>query len=103
MKRIIISLLLISGCATTSTTNNTELAAKVIPQKMAENCTFVEQFAINKTNLFNSVNSKIQKAQVEAAERAVSKGANSMVIEDTDVTGNGHVVNVSVSTYKCDS
>ena len=100
MKRIVLAVFLLGGCAT-STTNNAELAAKVIPQKVAENCDYIEQFSINKTNMFNSVNSKIQEAQIEAAQKATSSGGDSMVIEDTDITGNGHVVNVTVSTYKC--
>lgn len=102
MKRISIFALFLGlgGCAT-STTDSVDLAAKIIPKHMAADCSYIEQFSINKTNMFNSVNSKTQEAQVEAAQRAVSKGGDSMVIEETDVTANGHVVNLTISTYNC--
>ena len=105
MKRISILALFLSlgGCATTSTTESVNLPAKIIPKHMAQDCTYIEQFAINKTNMFNSVNSKVQEAQVEAAQRAVARNGDSMVIEETDVTANGHVVNLTISTYACDS
>lgn len=89
-----------TGCAT-STVTTEKLPIKVIPSHMAEKCEFIQQMAINKTNAFNSVNAKVQQAQFDLASQAISLGANAMVIEDTDITGNGHVVDVTASVYKC--
>ncbi len=43
----------------------------------------------------------MQQAQFDLASQAISLGGNAMVIEDTDITGNGHVVDVTASVYKC--
>lgn len=89
-----------TGCAS-STATTEKLPIKVIPSHVAEKCEFIQQIAINKTSAFNSVNAKVQQAQQDLAQQSISLGGNAMVIEDTDITGNGHVVDVTASVYKC--
>ena len=89
-----------TGCAS-STATTEKLPIKVIPSHVAEKCEFIQQIAINKTNAFNSVNAKVRQAQQDLAQQSISLGGNAMVIEDTDITGNGHVVDVTASVYKC--
>lgn len=98
----------ISGCtssATTATSNT--LPIKLINEKFAStpsnNCDLIGTTIGNHYSVFQSTASNIKDAQLKAAKEALSSGANTAIIKDTQVTDNGgHNVIITLETYNCE-